>query len=58
MDVTYDDKVELKKLFIYLEKEREAGRGRERGSERESQADSVLSAQSHTWGSNSQTMRS
>ena len=36
----------------------EWGRGRERGGERESQAGSVLSAQSPMWGSISRTMRS
>ena len=53
-------------LFIYFEREREralasvrAGRGgAERKGERESQAGSVLTLQSLTWGPDSQTVRS
>ena len=44
--------------FIYFETESEQGMGRERGREKESQAGSVLSMQSLTQGSNSQTKRS
>ena len=51
-------------MFISFERESVSvpahgrGRGREREGERESQADSVLSTQSPTWGSNPQTVRS
>ena len=46
--------------FIYFERERqhEQGRGRERKGPRESQAGSLLSAWSTTWGSNPPTVRS
>ena len=55
-------------LFTFREREREREReqvhtqwprkGRDREGERESQADSSLSAQSLTWGLNSRTVRS
>ena len=52
----------LKKCFkfIYLERDRQTDPrgGRQREREKESQAGSTLSAQSPTWGLNSQTMRS
>ena len=43
-------------LFIYFERDRDStsGGGTEREGDRESQAGSVLPAQSPTWGSNSQ----
>ena len=50
--------------FIYFERERERelthelGRGRDTGRERESQAGSMISAQSQTWGSISPRVRS
>ena len=44
--------------FIYLERESANREGAETEGERESQAGSELSAQSPTWGSNPQTVRS
>ena len=44
--------------LIYFERENAYVGGKERGRERETQADSTLSAQSLMWDSNSQTVRS
>ena len=51
-DVKYKSDSFLVYLYVLRERKHEQGRGRERGRERESQAGSVLSAQSLTWGSN------
>ena len=48
----------FKSLFIYFENEGEHGEeGERKRGERESQAGSILSAQSLVWGSNSGTVR-